>query len=137
MVVIKLIGKTPNCSNCSLTSSEQDYSGGSLKKESWDKMMSTFREKKDVDLNRKLLKNQWGYLKKKYTVWATLISETGNVYDSTTNTITMSSEEWDGYVKWQLTWNRSGVPTRLGLGYSFIYSQQLKPFTMVQVHTCG
>ena len=43
--------------------------GGSLKKESWDRIRVAFRQQKNVDLSQKQLKNQWEYLKKKYGVW--------------------------------------------------------------------
>ncbi|XP_060190911.1 uncharacterized protein LOC132620249 [Lycium barbarum] len=45
------------------------------------------------------MKNHYDYLKEKYQAWLPITKKTGNIYDPATNTIRMSNEEWDEYIK--------------------------------------
>ena len=73
--------------------------GGSLHIESWDKISKSFEETKNIKFTQKQLKNQWNYLKQKYTVWSNLIGKSGHGYNPVTNTIDWTSEEWEEYIK--------------------------------------
>ena len=73
--------------------------GGSLHIESWDKFSKYFEENKNIKFTQKQLKNQWNYLKQKYTVWSNLIGKSGHGYNPVTNTIDWTSEEWEEYIK--------------------------------------
>ena len=72
---------------------------GSLHVESWDKISKSFEENKNIKFTQKQLKNQWNYLKEKYTVWSNLIEKSGHGYNPVTNTVDWTSEEWEEYIK--------------------------------------
>ena len=73
--------------------------GGSLHIESWDKISKYFEENKNIKFTQKQLKNQWNYLKQKYTVWSNLIGKSGHGYNPVTNTVDWTSKEWEEYIK--------------------------------------
>ena len=73
--------------------------GGSLHVESWDKISKSFEENKNITFTQNQLKNQWNYLKQKYTVWSNLIGKSGYGYNPVTNTVDWTSEEWEEYIK--------------------------------------
>ncbi|KAH7860932.1 hypothetical protein Vadar_019686 [Vaccinium darrowii] len=84
---------------CLKESTENGKNGGSLKKESWDRVRVALNKEKNVNLSKKQLKNQWEYLKSKYGEWSKIISKTGNGYDPVTNTVNWSTEEWSEYIQ--------------------------------------
>ncbi|KAH7863806.1 hypothetical protein Vadar_022225 [Vaccinium darrowii] len=84
---------------CLKESTENGKNGGSLKKESWDRVRVALNKEKNVNLSQKQLKNQWEYLKSKYGEWSKIISKTGNGYDPVTNTVNWSTEEWSEYIQ--------------------------------------
>ena len=67
--------------------------GGGLNVESWDKISKSFEENKNIKFTQKQLKNQWNYLKQKYTLWSNLIGKYGHGYNPVTNTVDWTSEE--------------------------------------------
>ena len=73
--------------------------GGSLHIESWDKISKSFEENKNIKFTQKQLKNQWNYLKQKYTVLSNLIGKSGHGYNPVTNIVDWTSEEWEEYIK--------------------------------------
>ena len=72
---------------------------GSLHIESWDKISNSFEENKNIKFTQKQLKNQWNYLKQKYTVWSNLIGKSSHGFNPVTNTVDWTSEEWEKYIK--------------------------------------
>lgn len=73
--------------------------GGSLRKETWAKVGKKLEEVCSVKLNQKQLKNQYDYLKGKYSGWTYLKNKTGNIYDPLMNTFTLSNQEWEEFFK--------------------------------------
>ncbi|KAF7140857.1 hypothetical protein RHSIM_Rhsim06G0160000 [Rhododendron simsii] len=84
---------------CLKESTENDKNGGSLKKESWDRILIALNKEKGLNLTQKQVKNQWDFLKSKYGEWSKIISKTGNGYDPVTNTVNWSTEEWSEYIQ--------------------------------------
>ncbi|KAG5541857.1 hypothetical protein RHGRI_021638 [Rhododendron griersonianum] len=84
---------------CLKESTENGKNGGSLKKESWDRILIALNKEKGLNLTQKQVKNQWDFLKSKYGEWSKIISKTGNGYDLVTNTVNWSTEEWSEYIQ--------------------------------------
>lgn len=73
--------------------------GSSLNVKSWDIIGSKIKEQKGVILSQRQLKNHWDYLKKKYTIWISLVGKYGDGYDPVTKTVNWTSQQWDDYLK--------------------------------------
>ncbi|KAF7143180.1 hypothetical protein RHSIM_Rhsim05G0210200 [Rhododendron simsii] len=84
---------------CLKESTENGKNGGSLKKESWDRILIALNKEKGLNLTQKQVKNQWDFLKSKYGEWSKIVSKTGNGYDPVTNTVNWSTEEWSEYIQ--------------------------------------
>ncbi|KAH7854129.1 hypothetical protein Vadar_010405 [Vaccinium darrowii] len=85
--------------SCLKESTENGKNGGSLKKESWDRVRVALNKEENVNLSQKQLKNQWEYLKSNFGEWSKIISKIGNGYDPVTNTVNWSTEEWSEYIQ--------------------------------------
>ncbi|CAH9112901.1 unnamed protein product, partial [Cuscuta epithymum] len=68
--------------------------GSSLKALSWKKVTEVLKSTHNFSVDRKQMKNHYDYLKGKYGAWLLLKNKTGNVYDPSTNTFNLTSEEW-------------------------------------------
>ena len=85
---------------CLQEANKKNFSGGSLKKEAWERIRLVLQKEKHVELTQKQLKNQWDYLKKKYNVWVKLVGKTGNSHwDPISNTINWTNEQWEDHMK--------------------------------------
>ncbi|XP_024996638.1 L10-interacting MYB domain-containing protein-like [Cynara cardunculus var. scolymus] len=73
--------------------------GGSLRKETWVKVEIKLEEVCHVKLTQKQLKNQYDYLKGKYSRWVYLRNKTGNIYDPEMNTFILTNQEWEDFFK--------------------------------------
>ena len=74
--------------------------GGSLRKESWTTLVKKLEEVCHMkNLTQKQLKNQYDYLKGKYSGWVYLRNKTGNIYDPVMNTFKLSNQEWEEFIK--------------------------------------
>ncbi|XP_012850033.1 PREDICTED: uncharacterized protein LOC105969802 [Erythranthe guttata] len=73
--------------------------GGSLKAESWSKIMNTLKNNYNFVVSQRQMKNRYDYLKQKYQAWLPLTMKTGNIYNHATNTINMTKDEWTEYIK--------------------------------------
>ncbi|XP_012833696.1 PREDICTED: uncharacterized protein LOC105954576 [Erythranthe guttata] len=73
--------------------------GGSLKAESWAKIMDTLKNNYNFVVSQRQMKNRYDYLKQKYQAWLALTMKTGNIYNHATNTINMTKNEWTEYIK--------------------------------------
>ncbi|XP_024966753.1 uncharacterized protein LOC112506738 [Cynara cardunculus var. scolymus] len=90
--------------------------GGSLRKETWMKLATKFEEVCYVKLVQKQLKNQYDYLKRKYTGLTYLRNRTENIYDPELDTFTLSNQEWEDFFQAlfegvSTTGSRAYVPT--------------------------
>ena len=73
--------------------------GLSLHKDSWAKVISVLKEKFGLDLSQRQVKNAYDNHKAKYIGWLYLKNKTGNIYNSQTNTFTLTNEEWEDFKK--------------------------------------
>ncbi|KAK1421417.1 hypothetical protein QVD17_23733 [Tagetes erecta] len=73
--------------------------GLSLHKDSWNKLGKVLKEKFGIDLTQKQMKNAYDNLKAKYIGWLYLKNKTGNLYNASTNTFTLTNEEWEEFKK--------------------------------------
>lgn len=73
--------------------------GGSLRKDTWTKLATKLDEVCKVKLTQKQLKNQYDYLKGKYSGWVYLRNKTGNIYDPALNMFNLSNQEWEEFFK--------------------------------------
>lgn len=73
--------------------------GGSLKAESWINIMNILKKNHNFVVGQRQMKNRYDYLKQKYQAWLPLTMKTGNIYNHATNTINMTNEEWNEYIK--------------------------------------
>ncbi|KAL7596529.1 hypothetical protein Lser_V15G30177 [Lactuca serriola] len=73
--------------------------GLSLQKDSWIRLRRVLKEKFEVELTQKQMKNAYDTLKAKYTGWVYLKNKTGNIYNFQTNTFNLTAEEWDDFKK--------------------------------------
>ncbi|XP_060197427.1 uncharacterized protein LOC132626530 isoform X1 [Lycium barbarum] len=73
--------------------------GSSLKPDSWNKVKVVLQTSHDFIVTQKKMKNHYDYLKEKCQAWLPITKKTCNIYDPATNTIRMSNEEWDEYIK--------------------------------------
>ncbi|KAD1059745.1 hypothetical protein E3N88_43347 [Mikania micrantha] len=73
--------------------------GLSLHKDSWNKLGRVLKEKFGMDFSQKQLKNAFDNLKAKYIGWMYLKNKTGNIYNSQTNTFSLTNEEWEQFKK--------------------------------------
>ncbi|KAJ9546559.1 hypothetical protein OSB04_019102 [Centaurea solstitialis] len=73
--------------------------GASLTKDTWTKLATKLEEVCHVKPTQKQLKNQYDYLKGKYSGWVYLRNKTGNIYDPIMNTFTLSNQEWEEFFK--------------------------------------
>ncbi|XP_012833691.1 PREDICTED: uncharacterized protein LOC105954568 [Erythranthe guttata] len=67
--------------------------GGSLKAESWTKVMKALKNNYNFVVSQRQMKNRYDYLKQKYQAWLPLTTKTCNVYNHATNTINMTKDE--------------------------------------------
>lgn len=81
--------------------------GQSLQKESWVKLANNLKEKFDMILTQKQIRNGFDTLKAKYVGWCFLRNKTGNIYDPRTNMFTLKPEEWEDF--------RQGHPRAMSL----------------------
>lgn len=68
--------------------------GASLKVLSWKKVAKALKDNHNFEVDQKQMKNHFDYIKSKYTAWISLKNKTGNIYDESTNTFNLTTEEW-------------------------------------------
>ncbi|GJW41989.1 Myb/SANT-like domain, harbinger transposase-derived nuclease domain protein [Tanacetum coccineum] len=71
--------------------------GTSLHKQSWARLGRVFKEKFNIEFNKKDIKNGFDNLKAKYVGWLYLKNKTGNLYNSDTKMFNLTQEEWDDF----------------------------------------
>ncbi|XP_047323484.1 uncharacterized protein LOC124927166 [Impatiens glandulifera] len=76
---------------CIEVDTSRKNNGSAMKKQSWDIIGKTIKEKKGLTLSYKQLKNQWDYMKRKYSIWEKIVNKTGSVK--------WTPDEWDEYIK--------------------------------------
>ncbi|KAL6522622.1 hypothetical protein OROMI_031580 [Orobanche minor] len=79
---------------CILEVGLNEKEGSSLKAHSWKKVSEIPKSTHNFDADRKQMRNHFDYLKGKFGAWLKLKNRTGNVYDPSTNTFNLTSEEW-------------------------------------------
>ncbi|GKE06310.1 Myb/SANT-like domain, harbinger transposase-derived nuclease domain protein [Tanacetum coccineum] len=68
-----------------------------LHKQSWAKLGRVFKEKFNIDFNKKDIKNGFDNLKAKYVGWLYLKNKTENLYNPDTKMFSLTQEEWDDF----------------------------------------
>ena len=103
---------------------------GNLTPESWQKVQSVFKEKTNIDLTPTQLSNFWSVLRKRYIVWSKIIAEAGNGgYDPVANKINWNQQQWEEYIKVDLTTIYDLVKV-----IYFFYYVNIGPITLSQVN---
>ncbi|XP_052627183.1 uncharacterized protein LOC128133704 [Lactuca sativa] len=69
--------------------------GSSLKELSGRNVVETLKIEHKFNADQKQMKNRYDYLKSKFGDFLKLKNKTGNVYNSTTNTLNLSKEGWE------------------------------------------
>ncbi|GJT58887.1 Myb/SANT-like domain, harbinger transposase-derived nuclease domain protein [Tanacetum coccineum] len=73
-----------------------------LHKQSWAKLVWVFKEKFNIDFNKKDIKNGFDNLKVKYVEWLYLKNKTENLYNPDTKMFNLTQEEWDDFKQVQI-----------------------------------
>ncbi|KAK1406190.1 hypothetical protein QVD17_41479 [Tagetes erecta] len=73
--------------------------GQSLRKESWAIFGKKLKEKFQMDLSQKQIRNAFDTMKSKYVGWCYLRNKTGNLYNQDTNMFTLTPQEWEDFKK--------------------------------------
>ncbi|GKD31381.1 Myb/SANT-like domain, harbinger transposase-derived nuclease domain protein [Tanacetum coccineum] len=69
----------------------------SLHRQSWVRLGRVFKDKCNIDFNKKDVKNGFDNLKAKYVGWLYLKNKTGNLYNPDTKMFNLTQEEWDDF----------------------------------------
>ncbi|KAI3458941.1 hypothetical protein Pfo_015604 [Paulownia fortunei] len=80
--------------------SKESKLGTFFSRDGWNKICVDFVQKSGLNYDKKQLKNHWDNTKQDWKVWYTLItSYTGLGWDNIKNTVSVSDEWWDEYLK--------------------------------------
>ncbi|GJT62042.1 Myb/SANT-like domain, harbinger transposase-derived nuclease domain protein [Tanacetum coccineum] len=74
----------------------------SLHKQPWPRLGRVFKEKFNIDFNKKDIKNGFDNLKQKYVGWLYLKNKSGNLYNPDTKMFNLTLEEWENFKQVQI-----------------------------------
>lgn len=73
--------------------------GTNFRNSVWNEILKKFTAKTGLAYNQKQLRNGLDQMKKSYTVYLELCSQTGVGINEETHTVTMDNERWDDYIE--------------------------------------
>lgn len=79
--------------------SREGYQGTSLKPVSWTNIIKHFKEKQNIEITQRQLKNKWDYLRKNYSIWNMLTTRTGHGCDPAAGTFDWPETYWDDIIQ--------------------------------------